>query len=593
MTNQLEMSSMSLFEKSLNDLKFDRDVKKFFGFPSSKYKAASSTDDDSDSSSSSSVKSSTKSSNVKVNKKVTIQTAAATPAAVAPAVQSAVAGKVGVIRGRYGRRIKQVAEAAKANSQSTPAVATSAVTPSVATPATTASTAVSSISFIGTDVAQVAGISGSGDAGSLGVVNKTGLAVQADSKVVTACSYKSGSIFNTSNLKSLAVLRYLADFSALDSSFGTNGIFSYAFVADAYTTGVAIQSNGSILVSGYVNGSTNNLFSGFVLRLTPAGVLDTTFGTQGVSFISLSSTLSTPGSPSTRFSILTGIGIQSTGAIVVAGFSGASAGPFLPEPGVNPRNIILARFTTLGQLDSGFNGTGIAEFNFNHTQYGSYSAEAGLAIGAGDVIVVGGSASDQFNTPANTDTFFARFLSNGQLDTAFGAGGSCIYPIPAGQQVSAGGAPTFDNVTDLAFDSTGRILAVGTASTPSIGIQGSAIGNTNFSVVRLTTTGALDTSFNSSGYVLVEVGPNDSAAGIELNADGSISVVGYTIESGSNFRKLSKAKVGSTGNVLSVTAGSSLLSSGDNFASALTSGIAAVTYRNNNTNYLNYGILKV
>jgi uncharacterized delta-60 repeat protein len=68
---------------------------------------------------------------------------------------------------------------------------------------------------------------------------------------------------------------------SLDTSFGTNGFFTYDFASNHnYATSVAITSDNKIVVGGrYANGAG---YSPFVLRLTSNGALDTGFDSDGI-----------------------------------------------------------------------------------------------------------------------------------------------------------------------------------------------------------------------------------------------------------------------------------------------------------------------
>ncbi|BDC34952.1 hypothetical protein Noda2021_09100 [Candidatus Dependentiae bacterium Noda2021] len=92
-------------------------------------------------------------------------------------------------------------------------------------------------------------------------------------------------------------------------------------------------------------------------------------------------------------------------------------------------------------------------------------------------IVLAGTTVD-----ANGQAFIAvaRYNPDGTLDATFGVGGQVIVPsLSAGSQ---------DRAFAVALDQSNRIVVGGTTR--------NAIGNTAFAVVRLTSTGALDVTFN-------------------------------------------------------------------------------------------------
>ena len=101
------------------------------------------------------------------------------------------------------------------------------------------------------------------------------LLVQADGKIV---AIGESQVFD--NDDSVAVTRLNTD-GSLDTSFSDDGKFAYDFgTGDSYGWAGAIDGDGRIVVAGQYNNGTND--KAFVMRLTSAGELDTTFGTGGV-----------------------------------------------------------------------------------------------------------------------------------------------------------------------------------------------------------------------------------------------------------------------------------------------------------------------
>ena len=101
------------------------------------------------------------------------------------------------------------------------------------------------------------------------------LLVQADGKIV---AIGESQVFG--NDDSVAVTRLNAD-GSLDPSFSGDGKFAHDFGnGDSYGWAGAIDEDGRIVIAGqYNNGS---LDKAFVMRLTTAGELDTSFGTGGI-----------------------------------------------------------------------------------------------------------------------------------------------------------------------------------------------------------------------------------------------------------------------------------------------------------------------
>ena len=105
------------------------------------------------------------------------------------------------------------------------------------------------------------------------------------------------------------------------------------------------------------------------------------------------------------------------------------------------------------------------------------------------------------------DLLVARFLADGTLDPAFGSGGSIVH---------AALAPA----DDLALDSTGR---------PVVPTRDGSGPVDRIGAVRLTTSGALDTAFDTDGVALTDFGLVNASAyaeGIAVLPDDRIVVTG-------------------------------------------------------------------
>ena len=101
-----------------------------------------------------------------------------------------------------------------------------------------------------------------------------------------------------------------------------------------------------------------------------------------------------------------------------------------------------------------------------------------------------------------------RLNPDGSLDTGFNATGKVILPVGSG-----------DVATALALQRDGKLV-----------LGGSCISNFNldFCVVRLNPDGSLDTSFNTTGKLILPVGSNsDQLTALAVQSDGKIVLAGY------------------------------------------------------------------
>ncbi len=182
------------------------------------------------------------------------------------------------------------------------------------------------------------------------------------------------------------------------------------------------------------------------------------------------------------------VAIQADGKILVAGGAGG--------------DFAVARYNTLGGLDSTFAGDGIANTDLG----GQIDFARAIAIQADGRIVVAGT------TGVALDPEFAivRYNSNGTLDTAFSGDGKLTMEF--GTTAGGGGS-----ANALAIQSDGKIVVVGS-------------DGADFAIARFNTDGTLDTTFGpaDTGIITRNLGGSDTATGVAIQADGRIVVAGTT-----------------------------------------------------------------
>ena len=262
----------------------------------------------------------------------------------------------------------------------------------------------------------------------------------------------------------LAAVRYNSD-GSLDTSFGNSGIktlqyFSSSLVfRNLYATSSALQTNGKIVIGGYVNIPIS--FDFVIIRLNSDGSPDTSFGfnysetpfmVENPGF-----TLTPIGTPSFNDEI-TDIAVQNDGKIVVVGrtYRGNIAG----EP--VPSRFAIARLNTNGTLDSGFENDGIVITPYFISEGSDGDGGQSLVIQSDDKIVVGGNADSAATNGSNADFALARYNSNGTLDNTFGQDGKVMTPF----NITIGSATIRGNesANELLLQNDGKIVAVGTTA---------------------------------------------------------------------------------------------------------------------------------
>ncbi|HVZ75033.1 MAG TPA: hypothetical protein VHJ20_21775 [Polyangia bacterium] len=212
-----------------------------------------------------------------------------------------------------------------------------------------------------------------------------------------------------------------------------------------------------------------------VAKLTPAGALDTTFGTGGLVVRNLAN--------GTNGELCRNIVVQSTGKIVVACTVEHAA-----AADARDRDIAVARFNADGTKDTTFGADGIALFDLSTgvlvgTTFLTDSAW-GLARYDDDRLVVhGGQVSTR-----GTDTDFAlmRLTADGARDTTFATNG--VFNL----DTLANGA------SNNASPRNATILP-GTDGIIGAGYQPLPGGDTRPALYKVTDAGVLDTTFATAG----------------------------------------------------------------------------------------------
>jgi len=259
-----------------------------------------------------------------------------------------------------------------------------------------------------------------------------------------------------------AVARYHPD-GSLDTSFDGDGKVTSILgtgASLAAATCVTLQSDGKILTAGF----SNNNFA--LVRYNTDGSLDASFDQDGVVTTDLG------GADQAR-----GMAIQPDGKIVLAGYGSGSI------------DFALTRYNTDGSFDTSFDGDGKVLTNF-----GSSDRGWSMALQADGKIVVAGISNNNFA--------LARYNTNGSLDAGFGNLGTVTTDLGS-----------VDSISSVAVQPDGRILAGG-------------YSNNNFALARYNPDGTLDTRFNATGIVITDVNLADRAEAVALQPDGSIVLAG-------------------------------------------------------------------
>lgn len=312
----------------------------------------------------------------------------------------------------------------------------------------------------------------------------------------------------------VGLARFLPD-GSLDPSFGGNG---KTVVSGGSALDAALSPDGSVVASYWFvhDRSLQNRFG--VLRVDPGGERDGSFGGDGRVTVPFGD----------RDAIAWSVAVASSGKPVAAGQ--------VADPDGNTVAIAVARYLEDGSLDAGFGSGGVVSLDLS----AGWDAATDVAVQDDGKIVAAGSAGDRgmlvrlrrdgtldptfdgdgvllsdaverFDDVAVLDdgailaaggTSVARFLPDGSLDAAFGAGGLASTTGP--------------DVAALAVDGAGRIVAAGSVVTGASSVA---------AVVRFLPGGSLDATFGDGGVAVADVAASSHyARGVDAQADGRVVV---------------------------------------------------------------------
>ena len=304
---------------------------------------------------------------------------------------------------------------------------------------------------------------------ALGSSSATAVALQPDGRIVVGGSTQSGAS------TAFAVLRYLPD-GRPDESFGSGGLTVTDF--DQSTNdgvgGLTLLPDGRILAAGAGGGAAA------LARYRPDGELDPTFGPDKNGMVT---------TRNRGLLNVLGLSVEPGGKLLVAGQAGTSGGPF---------DFGVARFSGDGVLDDSFGDRGLVATDVGST--GEWAA--GVASGPGDTVIAAGASGSTFA--------LSRYLADGRLDKAFGAGG-----------ITKAG-PDLGGAHDLVQLADGRLLLVGER----------LVGETReVTVARYRPDGALDPTFGEGGAIGTDVSPvHDDGVDAELYPGNRLVVAGTALD---------------------------------------------------------------
>ena len=315
--------------------------------------------------------------------------------------------------------------------------------------------------------------------------------LQPDGKIVVAAQ----------NNYNLALIRFTSS-GIVDTTFNAQGtnpgyIISSIPTNTSNITSISmdIQSTGNIVVSSSVT-LIDETKQVAIYRYTTNGELDTTFPNGSgpgyfTTYINPSSTSTTPYN----------IAIMADDEIVIG----------CQEIINNIAQILVARYTANGQLDTSFNNTGYASFSESSNIISNKGAITTQSNG--DIILTVTTT----NSSSINEILTIEYTSNGTLNTSFGLSQNyATISIPNSFDLTAQG---------ITLEPSGKVIVTGfvnlnTLSEPIYSLI----------IIRYNNDGSLDTTFHPLGYITTAIGNSSGdttfAYSTPVQKDGKLLVAG-------------------------------------------------------------------
>jgi uncharacterized delta-60 repeat protein len=271
----------------------------------------------------------------------------------------------------------------------------------------------------------------------------------------------------------------------IDKTFGSGGfaVTSHNGVVNGKI--MRVTRDNKIILAGSIQQDYTSDF--FLARYLENGLLDPDFGNGGVA----------PKTFGTGLVYAKGMALQSDGKIVVGG----------QMKHENYSEVVLARYTTNGQVDQTFGEGGIARTRIGENTFIGATA---LVVQSDDKIIV--TSEGESNIGSGEDFIVLRYHTHGVLDETFGVAG-----VTAGAFLASGAIYP----TCIAMAADGGILVGGIANT--------AINHEANALVKFSSNGTVDMGFAHNGFDTLHLTSGSSRCNaMAVTASGEILVAGQS-----------------------------------------------------------------
>ena len=195
--------------------------------------------------------------------------------------------------------------------------------------------------------------------------------------------------------------------------------------------------------------------------------------------------------------------------------------------GTDDHRTIVGHFTAAGDLDTAFGTGGWFQQNLAVGLGGEVARGIGLQSDGRIVVAATVEHVAAGADPRDRDVAVARVNTDGTLDGTFGTAGIALLDLSDGEAVPAPGTGyAADGAWNLELDAMDRIVI-------AVQVRRAGETDTDHGIVRLTASGALDTTFSSDGVYSFDIANvNASVRDVRILPDGRIAGAGYYTEAG-------------------------------------------------------------
>ena len=295
--------------------------------------------------------------------------------------------------------------------------------------------------------------------------------------------------------------------AALDSSYGNAGMVRVTTAGNTRFMAVAVAPDGSAYGAGFI--TTNGDQAMAVAKITAAGALDTSFGSDGIASVNVS--------PGKTAELARSIVLQGD-KIVISGPTEKDVNA--PGDAARDTDVAAVRFDMMGKLDPSFGDGGVARFDLGTgrvTTGTTFVGDTSWGMGAlpGGKLVLFGSMLADGADRTDTDYVLLGVTSAGAVDTAFGNNGRVVVDLNK----------SGDNPRNILVQDDGKIVTSGYSSSGGV---------VRPVLIRTSAGGVLDAGFGDKGvatdtvldgvteaYNVTRHGGDYVAAGYGRGADAS------------------------------------------------------------------------